>query len=346
MNKQQKKILANVIIIALILCGLAWIASLFIHIGGEYTNNAQVRQHIVTASSRVQGFIKKVYFDEFQQVSKGDTLVMIEDSEFRLRVAQARADYQNAIAGKSAMGTAISAVGNNLAVTDASIDEVKVLFTNAENDYNRYKKLLENAAVTRQQFDAMKTQYESLRAKLETMQRQKQSVQLTKDEQTQRLAQNDAHIEVCRAALDLAELNLSYTIVLAPCDGYTSRKTIQEGELVMPGKYLVSVVESPEKWILANYRETQMRYIRVGSKVDIRIDAFSGVKFEGEVVAISSATGAEYSPAAHDNSIGNFVKTEQRIPVKIIFTANNDSGVLSQVKAVRAGMNVECTVKH
>jgi membrane fusion protein (multidrug efflux system) len=343
MNKKQKKIAANVVIIALISCGLAWIASLFIHIGGEYTNNAQVRQNIVTASSRVQGFIKKVYFDEFQQVRKGDTLVVIEDSEFRLHVAQARADYQNALAGKSAMGTAISTVGNNLAVTDAGIDEIKILLANAENDYNRYKKLLENAAVTRQQYDAVKTQYESLRAKLETMQRQKQSVKLTKDEQTQRLAQNDAHIEVCRAALDLAELNLSYSVILAPCDGYTSRKTVQAGELVTPGKYLVSVVESREKWALANYRETQMRHIRVGSKVDIRIDAFSDVKFEGEVVAVSNATGTEFSPAAHDNSTGNFVKTEQRVPVKIAFTTNNDNDILSQV---RAGMNVECTVKR
>ncbi|GHU69125.1 multidrug resistance protein [Bacteroidia bacterium] len=342
MNKKQKKITANIIIIALILCGLAWIASLFIHPGGEYTNNAQVRQNIVAVSCRVQGFVKKIYFDEFQFVRKGDTLVVIEDSEFRFRLAQARADYANAMAGKSAMGTTISTTANNLAVTDASIEEVKVLFANAENDYHRYKKLYENAAVTRQQYDATQTQYESLRAKLETMQRQKQSTKLTKDEQTQRLAQNDALIEVCRAALDLAELNLSYTLLLAPCDGYTSRKTIQTGELVMPGQSLLSVVDSKEKWVLANYRETQCKHIQTGCKVEIKIDAFPDVKLEGEVVAISNATGAEYSPHSHDNSIGNFVKTEQRIPVKIVFTGNNDSEILSHVAA---GMNVECKVK-
>ncbi|MDR0799089.1 MAG: HlyD family secretion protein [Dysgonamonadaceae bacterium] len=343
MNKKQKKITANIIIIALILCGLTWIASLFIHIGGEYTNNAQVHQNIVAVSSRVQGFIKEVRFDEFQFVRKGDTLVVIEGSEFRLRLAQVKADYQNALAGKSAMGTTISTTANNLAVTDASIEEVKVLFANAEADYNRYKKLLENAAVTRQQFDAAKTQYESLRAKLETMQRQKQSTKLTKDEQTQRLVQNDANIEVCKAALDLAELNLSYTVILAPCDGYTSHKTIQAGELVMPGQNLLSVVNSREKWVIANYRETQLKHIRIGSKAEIKIDAFLNTRFEGEVVAISNATGAEYSPHSHDNAVGNFVKTEQRIPVKIIFTANNDNEVLSKVVA---GMNVECKVKY
>ncbi|GHV56746.1 multidrug resistance protein [Bacteroidia bacterium] len=343
MNKKQKKITANIIIIALIVCGLTWIASLFVHFGGEYTNNAQVRQNIVAVSSRVQGFVKKTYFDEFQFVHKGDTLIVIEDSEFRLRLAQACADYQNALAGKSAMGTTISTTANNLAVTDAGIEEIKVLLANAEADYGRYKKLLENAAVTRQQFDAVKTQYESFRAKLETMQRQKQSTKLTKDEQTQRLAQNDAGIEVCRAALDLAELNLSYTVILAPCDGYTSHKTIQNGELVMPGQNLLSVVASREKWVLANYRETQRRHLQIGSLAEMTIDAFPGMHFEGEVVAISGATGAEYSPHSHNNAVGNFVKTEQRIPVKIVFTANNDSSVLSKVSS---GMNVECKVKY
>jgi len=339
----KKKIIANTIIITLIMCGLAWIASLFIHIGGEYTNNAQVQQNIVTVSCRVQGFIREVHFDEFQFVRKGDTLVVIEDSEFHLRLAQAKADYANALAGKSAMGTTISTTENNLAVSDAGIEEVKVLFANAEADYSRYKKLIENNAVTRQQLDAVKTQYEALQAKLETMQRQKMSTKLTKDEQTQRLAQTDAHIEVSRASLDLAKLNLSYTVILAPCDGHTSRKTIQAGELVMPGQTLLSVVDSEQKWVIANYRETQMKHIQIGSKAEIKIDAFPDIRFVGKVVAISNATGAEYSPHSHDNSVGNFVKTEQRIPVKIVFTANNDSLILPQVIS---GMNVECTVKR
>ena len=95
MNIKRKKNLANIIIIALILCGIGWISSLFIHIGGEYTNNAQIKQNIVPVSSRVQGFIKEVRFDDFQYVKKGDTLVVIEDSEYKLRLAQAEADYQN-----------------------------------------------------------------------------------------------------------------------------------------------------------------------------------------------------------------------------------------------------------
>lgn len=338
---KKKKIIANIFITAFILCGIAWIASIFIHIGGEYTDNAQVRQNIVPVSARVQGFIKEIRFDDFQEVRKGDTLLLIEDSEYRLRLAQARSDYQNSLIGKTAMETGISAIQNNIAVTDAGIREVEILMENAETDYNRFKVLLENEAVTQQQFEEVQTRYESLKAKLETMKRQKQSTRLTKAEQTQRLKQNELHIEVAKAALELAELNLSYTVVLAPCSGTMSRKNVQEGELVMPGKPLFSVIDNSSKWIIANYRETQRKNIKTGNKVEISVDAFPGNILEGKVEAVSDATGAQYSISSPDNSAGNFVKVEQRIPVKIVFTENNSTEILEQLGS---GMNVECKV--
>lgn len=341
MDKKRKKIIANIVIIAFILCGICWIASLFIHIGGEYTNNAQIRQNIVPVAARVQGFIKEIRFEEFQPVEKGDTLVLIEDSEYRLRLAQAKADYQNALVGKSAMETGISTIQNNLSVTDAGMLEVEILMKNAEADYNRFKVLMENKAVTRQQFEGIQTKYESLKAKLETMKRQKQSTRLVKNEQIQRLEQNELRIEVAKAALDLAQLNLSYTVILAPCNGTMSRKTIQVGELMMPGKPLFSVIDNSNKWVIANYRETQRENIHVGDKVEIEVDAFPSTTLEGKVEAISNATGAQYSVSSPDNSAGNFVKVEQRIPVKIIFTDNNDPKILEQLGS---GMNVECKV--
>lgn len=341
MDKKKRKIIINIVILAFILAGICWIASLFIHLGGEHTNNAQVKQNIVPVSARVQGFIKEIRFNEFQPVKKGDTLVLIEDSEYRLRLAQAKADYQNAIVGKTAMETGISTTQNNMAVTDAGMAEVEVLLKNAEADYQRFKVLYENKAVTQQQLEGMETKYLSLKAKLETMKRQKRSTGLVKEEQTQRLEQNQLRIEVAKAALELAELNLSYTVVTAPCDGIMSRKTIQEGELMMPGKPLFSVVDNSEKWIVANYRETQREQINVGDDVEICVDAFPSTTFKGRVEAISQATGAQYSLSSPDNSAGNFVKVEQRIPVKIVFTADNDPALVEQLGA---GMNVECKV--
>jgi len=342
MNKRKKKTIANVVIVAMILCGAAWIASIFIHVGGEFTNNAQVEQDIVHVTARVQGFIKRLYVDEYQHVNKGDTLLTIEDSEFRLHLAQAEAALANARAGKSATEKGVQNVANQMEVTDASMAEIQVLLNNAETDYQRYMKLYEQDAVTKQQFDAIKTQYESLKAKMETMRRQKTGTGIAREETSRRVDQQQAGIEVAEAALHLAQLNLSYCTVIAPCSGYTARKLVQEGELAMPGMRLFSIVNEDERWVIANFRETQRSGIQIGSKVEMEADAFRGKKLEGKVVSISTATGAQYSAVAPDNSTGNFVKVEQRIPVKILFTENNDETLLKQLSA---GMNVECIVK-
>ena len=342
--KFNKQLITNIIVIAVVAGGLIWVFSLFIHLGNvEFTDNAQTRQHIVPVNSRVQGFIKEIRFNEYQQVHKGDTLLLIEDAEFRLRVAQAEADCQNALAGKVAMKTSISATRNNLSVSDAGIDEIKVLMQNAEKDYLRYKKLLEEESVTQQQYDGMKTNYEALKAKYEMLVRQKQSTALVKDEQTQRLNQNESAIAMALAALDLAKLNLSYTVVVAPCDGVTSRKTIQDGQLVQIGQTLLTVVDESEKWIIANYKETQTAHIDEGMPVEMEIDAIPDITYKGVVQAISKATGAQYSVMPQDNSAGNFVKVEQRIPVKIIFSDENNP---EEMQKLRAGLNVKCKVKY
>ncbi len=344
MNKRTGKILFNVVVAVILIIGFVWVCSRFIHLGQvEYTDNAQVRQQIVPVHSRVQGFIQKIYFEEYQPVRKGDTLLVIEDTEFRLRVAQAEADYQNALAGRSAMGTAVSTADNNLAVSEAGIAEVEVLLRNAEKDYERYKKLLSEEAVTQQQYDGVKTNYEALKAKYEMLVRQKKSTALVKEEQSQRLNQNEAGVALTAAALDLAKLNLSYTVVLAPCDGVTSRKTIQEGQLVQPGQTLVSVVDENDVWVIANYKETQTTHITAGMEVDMEIDAIPDVVYKGRVEAISKATGAQFALVPQDNSAGNFVKVEQRIPVKIVFTDEND---VKAMERLRAGLNVECEVNY
>ena len=239
MNKKQKKVLRNAVVIALILCGLVWVCSRFVHMGRvEYTDNAQIRRNIIPVNSRVQGFIRKVYFDDFQFVHKGDTLVELESAEYALKVVQAQANYQRALMENTAMETVISTTANNLSVSDASIEELRIRLSQAEKDFRRYEQLYGQKAVTRQQYDNAKADYEATKAKYEMLVRQKKSTSLVKDEQTQRLEQNRTNIEVARAAQHLAELNLSYTVIVAPCDGVTSRRAIQEGQLIQPGQTL------------------------------------------------------------------------------------------------------------
>ena len=340
--KDKKAIIRTIVIIAIIAVGIIWVCSHFFHLGNvEWTDNAQVRRNIVPINSRVQGYIERICFNDFEEVHKGDTLVVIENSEHLLRVAQANAAYQRSLVENTAMGTTISTTENNLSVNDAAIDELKVRLAQAEKDYNRYEQLLAQKAVTRQQYENVKTNYDALKAKYDMLVRQKNSTRLVKIEQTQRLEQRQADIEAAKAALDMAQLNLSYTVVTAPCDGIASKKNIQIGQLIQPGQNLLSLVESDNVWVVANYKETQMKNIKDGMTVKIKVDAVPDITYSGVVTSISYATGAQYSAIPVDNATGNFVKVKQRVPVRIDFSDDNSSENLSRLSS---GMNVECEV--
>lgn len=344
MKHRTKKIISYIITLAVIASAALWLYRKFVHPGDvEFTDNAQVCQQIVPVNSRVQGYIKEIRFKEYERVKKGDTLVIIDDADMRLRVAQARADCQNAKAGRTVADRSVGVASANASVAEASIAEAKVMMEQAKRDYDRYRKLLEKDAVTRQQFDAAKADYEAKRARYEMLVRQSTVSSSVVSETRQRISQNDAGILLAEAQLESAELNLSYCVITAPCDGYASRKVIQEGQLVQPGQTLLDIVDSSDVWVTANYKETQLRHIVPGSNVNIRVDAIPGVVFNGEVQSISKATGASLSILPQDNSAGNFVKVRQRVPVRIVFTDDNKE---EEMNRLRAGMNVECEVKY
>lgn len=342
-NKKIRKTIYNIIILAVIALGLGFILSSFIHFGNvEYTDNAHVNQHITPVNTRVQGFIKEIRFKEFQKVKKGDTLVIIEDSEFKLQLAQAEAALANAMAGRKAASSGIATTQNNLTVNDAGIEEAEAQLKNAKRELSRFEILLHQEAATQQQYDNVRTAYDAAKARYEQVLRGKRSTSLVKDEQSHRLNQNDANISVARAAVQLARLNLSYTVIVAPCDGVLGRKDIVEGQLVQPGQTLVDIVDNSDLWVVANYRETQLPNINVGAEVKVTADALPGVVFKGHVESISDATGSAFSIIPQDNATGNFVKVEQRIPVRISLNGNDPKAI----KRLRAGLNVECEVKY
>lgn len=343
MNKESvNKFLRNAIIIAIIATGIIWVCSHYIHLGNvEWTDNAQIRRNIVPINSRVQGYIKHIYFDDFEEVKAGDTLVIIDNSEYLLRVAQTKAAYLRSQVDSTAMSTTISTTENNLSVNDAAIEELRIRMEQAERDYHRYEQLLQQNAVTQQQYENMKVNYEAMTSKYNMLVRQKKSTSLIKTEQTQRLEQRKAEIESAAAALELAKLNLSYTIITAPCDGIASRKNIQIGQLIQPGQNLLSLVESDKVWVIANYKETQTANIADGMTVKVIVDAVPGITYNGIVTNLANATGSQYSIVPVDNSTGNFIKVEQRIPVRIDFSSENST---EDLKRLRSGMNVECEV--
>ncbi|MGM9795119.1 MAG: HlyD family secretion protein [Candidatus Aphodosoma sp.] len=344
MKYKNKKILSYLISVGVIAVALIWVCNKFIHLGHvEYTDNAQIKRQIVPVNSRVQGYIKTIKFKEYEKVKRGDTLIIIDDTDLKLQVATAYANYEKALTNKNITEFSETASINDAAVTNASIKEAELLMNNAESDYNRYIKLLEKGAVTRQEYDRVKTAYEAKRAHYEMLVRQytmkSTNVMMSKE----RVPQSISDINYFQALLNIAELNLSYTVITAPCDGYTSRKEIQEGQLVQPGQTLLNIISSEELWITANYKETQLQHIDSGSTVMIKVDAYPNSRFKGVVTSISTATGASLSLIPQDNSAGNFVKVRQRIPIRIDFTEDNDPADLEKLGA---GMNVECEINY
>ena len=360
-NEQKKKKsniakLINLVVLVMVLGGLFWVVKSYFNFGNDkYTNAAQVESFINPINTRVSAYIKEIRFVEHQPVKKGDTLLILDNREILTQVGQAEAAYMAALASKNVtsqtVNTAsnnVSTVGANVQASKAGIEAAKARLWNAEQNFNRYQNLLKDEAVTRQQFDQIKTEYESQKAQLEVQIAQLQSVvntkrssELTVNEVKSRLGMNDAEIKRAENALEMAKLNLSYTVITAPHDGIMGRRSVNVGQLLNPSQQVATIVDINNVWITANYRENQMENVKIGGLAKVTVDALGGKEFEGKITAISGATGARYSAVPVDNSTGNFVKVQQRIPVRIEFT---DKNKIEDLKQLRAGMNVQVTI--
>ena len=360
-NEQKKKKsniakLINLVVLVMVLGGLFWVVKSYFNFGNDkYTNAAQVESFINPINTRVSAYIKEIRFVEHQPVKKGDTLLILDNREILTQVGQAEAAYMAALASKNVtsqtVNTAsnnVSTVGANVQASKAGIEAAKARLWNAEQNFKRYQNLLKDEAVTRQQFDQIKTEYEAQKAQLEVQIAQLQSVvntkrssELTVNEVKSRLGMNDAEIKRAENALEMAKLNLSYTVITAPHDGIMGRRSVNVGQLLNPSQQVATIVDINNVWITANYRENQMENVKIGGLAKVTVDALGGKEFEGKITAISGATGARYSAVPVDNSTGNFVKVQQRIPVRIEFT---DKNKIEDLKQLRAGMNVQVTI--
>lgn len=337
-----KKYVYNTVVIVLIAVGAIIVILNFSHFGNvEFTDNARVRQHITPQNTRVQGFIKEVRFEEFQKVKKGDTLVVIEDTEFRLRLAQAEADLARMEESSKATGTSIATTDAGIRVTNAGIEEARVNLENAKREDKRFEALLKNDAVTQQQYDNVHTAYLSAKARYEQVAHSRATQASVKTEQGHHLSASICSLRLAQAAVELARLNLSYCYIIATCDGVVGTKDIEEGMLVQPGQTMVNIVSSNSKWVEANYKESQLPDIHEGSEVEITADAVPGIVYKGRVERISKATGSAFSLVPIDNATGNFVKVEQRVTVRIKLDGNKPEDLAK----LHAGYNVECRVK-
>lgn len=331
----------GIIGIFLAIWGLYAIISLFVdYKSSETTDDAQVEQYLSPVNIRVPGYIKKIYFTEHQHVRKGDTLLVLEDDEYRICLKEAEAALMDARSGRKVVANTLNTVSNSASVYDASIAEAQYRMEQLEKDYRRYSSLLKKNATTPIVVEQYQTQLEMARARVAALKQQREAAHSSVTEVDQRQENAEAAVKRAEAAVDLAALNLSYTVVTAPCNGCLGRRSIEEGQLVNGGQTLTTIIPDTRKWVVANYKETQISSLAVGQEVEVTVDAFAGKTFKGRITAISSATGSKYSMVPTDNSAGNFVKIQQRVPVRIELTDISDednarlaAGMMCVVKA-------------
>jgi membrane fusion protein (multidrug efflux system) len=354
--ENQKSNKKSIIIVVLILSGLSYGVFKYIHsLSHETTDDAQIEKNMNPIIPRVMGYVTKVYIKDNDYVKKGDTLFTIDNNDYIVKLEDAKAALiaaqGNFEVSKADIGSALA----NVSVSDANvqsaggtIETAKIRLGRATNDFERYNNLYKNHSITKQQYEQALAAKQEAESQLRILQDQQKassfqkSVIIAKSKVSNKQSEvASANIKRAEAMLEAAKLNLSYTVVTAAIDGQVSKIAIQPGQLVQPGQALFYIINNQEAWVIANFKETQLNKMKMGQKVTVKVDAYPDTDFEGEITSFSPATGSKFSLLPPDNATGNFVKTIQRLPVKISLNATNDP---EKIKLLRPGMNVDVDV--
>jgi len=355
-QKGKKRNPIFLIILVILVIGGAWFGiSKYIH--GQHheeTDDAQISADITPVIPRISGYIKEIKVNDNQYVKKGDTLLVLDDRDYAIKLQEAQAalasaqsNLQIARATTNAAKANISTSAASIGTIDAQIDAARVNVWRATQDFERYSNLIKDHSITQQQYEQALATKQTAEKQLAILQQQKKqassqtnAVEVQSNATAQQIGAANAVVQQREAEVDAAKLSLSYTVVVAQQDGLISKINVQPGQFVQAGQSLFSVVHSNNLWVTANFKETQINKMRVGQKVIVTADAFHKHEFEAKLASFSPATGSTFSLLPPDNATGNFVKTVQRLPVRIEFSNASDS----LIQKLRAGMNVSVDV--
>ena len=320
-------VLAVVVLVAAALLARQWIFGRT-HIGDD---NAQVEGHVIPVLSRVGGYVATVEVDENHNVRAGQVMVRIDESDLKARLAQTEADLASAIAvggGKGETGQASA----QLQAAQAAVEQARANARKTSSDLERYRSLAERSIISRQQLDAAEAAATAAQAQQQAAQEQVLAARAG-------LRGAESRVASARASRDQAALMLSYALIRAPETGVVTRKSVEVGQYVQAGQPLMSVVPLHDVWVVANLKETTVRNVLPGDRVEITVDSYPGKRYRGHVQSLSPATGAKFSLLPPDNATGNFTKVVQRIPVRVGLDEPNDP-----VRPLRPGMSVHVTI--
>jgi membrane fusion protein (multidrug efflux system) len=352
--KKRSKVFLIILIVMILLGAWFGITKYIYTLHHENTDDAQVEADISPVIPRVSGYVKEVRVKDNQFVHKGDTLIVLDDRDLKIKVDQAEAALSTAKtnvdvarANTNAARSGIASSQASVYTVDAQIAAAQINVTRTTQDYNRYANLIQDHSITQQQFEQAQAAKETAEKQLQILQQQKKQastqtgvVSTQSNATAQQIDVANATVKQRQVDVEDAELNLSYAAIVAAEDGIVSKVNVQPGQFLQAGQSLFSVVLNKNVWIVANFKETQFNKMKVGQRVTIHADAFPNHDFEAQLTSFSPATGARFALLPPDNSSGNFVKVVQRLPVKIEFTNKSDS----LIKQIVPGMNVDVDV--
>ncbi|ELQ6149217.1 HlyD family secretion protein [Cronobacter turicensis] len=332
-------IILGIVVIIMVIGAIIW---WFMTRNLETTDDAFIDGDAVTVAPKVAGYVTELRVKDNQRVKKGDLLVVIDPRDATAQRDQAQAQLSLA---ESQLHQAQAQLALAKVQYPAQRDQAKAQvlraqaeLANARAEYQRQRGV-DPRATSKQNIDAASAQLRSAEAGLANAQAQldvAEQVQLQIRQQETSVEARQSQVAQARAQLQTAELNLSYTEVRAPFDGYVTKRNVQNGTLVQAGSALFSIV-SPDIWVVANFKESQLERMRPGDKVEISVDAFPDLELQGHVESIQQGSGSRFSAFPAENATGNFVKIVQRVPVKIVI----DKGLENWNQPLPLGLSVE-----
>ncbi|GFO64402.1 HlyD family secretion protein [Geomonas paludis] len=326
-KKQRGAIILIILILVGSLFGLRqWVRSKT-HIE---TDNAFVEAHVHSVASRIPALVQRVAVADNQFVHKGDLLVELDPADYQARLKSAAASLEMAKNETSGDYAEVESARANVGLALARLEQASL-------DLKRAEALYAKEVIPREQLDRARTAHKVAQAQVREAQeaenRAKAMIGMSGS------GSKDARVAQKQGDLEAAKLNLSYTRIVAPSDGFVTRKGVEVGNYVQPGQALMAIVPLEDAWITANYKESQLTNVRPGQEVDFTVDGYPGRHFTGKVESIMAGTGAAFSLLPPENATGNYVKVTQRIPVRIAIDKRSDPEHL-----LRVGMSVVPTI--
>lgn len=338
--KKKSPVRTIALIVILLAAGFIGYRKIHFAMTHESTDNAQVETQITPVLPRVAGYVKNITINDYDSVKAGQLVVELDDAELQTQLAEMQADYHEAevdiINAKAALNNAIV----SLKTYQGNIDLSQLKKQKALDDLKRDERLYTDQAITRKQLDDSKFNVESAAQQANNSQTDLVAAKSRIAVLQAGVDKAEAGLAIKKAKIEQTELKITYTKIYAPQAGKIGKKNVSVGQFVQAGTPLFSIVNDTTYWIVANFKENQIKKLYPGKEVDIEVDAFPDAHLTGTIESLSEATGAKFSLLPPDNASGNFVKVTQRVPVKI-----NINNIAQYKSRLRAGLSVVVTAE-